>query len=73
MQRSRYGQAVLPLKPPGQDVSLPLPSPDVTGHPRGPWLVAVSLQPLPLSSHGLSVCVSECLHPSLLTGHVSLD
>lgn len=29
--------------------------------PGFPWLVAVSLQPLPLLSHGLLLCVSLCL------------
>ena len=41
-----------------------------------PWLVVASLQPLPLSSHGLipSVCVSVCIQTAvLLQGHQSFD
>ena len=65
VQTQGVGGAMLLLKTTGENPSLPLPSRWLLGIFRVLWLVALSLQSLPSSSHDL-LLVSRCLYDYLL-------
>ena len=61
VQNQGVSMAVFPLKSPGEDASCLF---HLLVAPGVPWLLATSLQSLPLSSHSVSLCVSLCVFSS---------
>ena len=71
VQNQGVGRVVLLLKPVREDPSLLLPASGAPDHLQRPWPVDAWLQSLPLSSHGLLLCL--CLSSVLTRTPVMQD